>query len=257
MAEEQAIDYRRALQAPFEHPQWAMTVLWATVALLVPLVGPIVAFGYQTTMVEAIARDGVGAMMPPFVLERLGDYLMRGIRLFVVSLIVSVIVTPLGMGVILVGDVLGFAVSPHDGPPNVLSFLFIFGGVGCFFVILALAMVLITPLWVKAALETDLGRVFDFAFARDFMQRAGKATLVAHLVLMVLNMALMFAGFLACFIGMFPAMAIAVLVQAHVLGQLYLVYLARGGTPIALPASPPVPAPYAPNDLMPPPPGLS
>jgi hypothetical protein len=256
IAAQQAVDYRRALQAPFEHPQWAMTLLWETIAMMVPLVGPIVAFGYQTTMVEAIAREGLGATMPPFVLERLGDYLVRGIRLFVVSLLVSLVVTPIGLVVMFTANLLGAVLASREGALTFLGILLVFAGVAIFFLVLALAMVLVTPLWVKAALESDLGRVFDLAFARDFMRRTGKVTLLAHLVLMVLNIGLMFVGFLACFIGMFPALGIAVLVLAHVFGQLYLIYLGRGGDPIALPAAPPAP-PWA--SSLPPParPGLS
>jgi len=103
-------------------------------------------------------------------------------------------------------------------------------------------MALMTPLLVKAALETDLGRVFDLGFLRDFLRRCGRDALVAHLFQIVLNLGLMLVGILACFVGVFPALGIGMLVQAHLLGQLYLLHLGRGGTAIALGVSPAAPA---------------
>jgi hypothetical protein len=242
MDSDDRVDYRQAILGPFASAQWALNVLWVMLGMLVPLIGPIVVMGYQGTMVEALARGGVGAAMPDLQLERLAEYLLRGVRIFVVSLVVGVVVTPLGMAIIFVCNIVAAVLMGHRGASMVLGFLMIATGVALFLLLLALSMVLTTPLWVKAALESDLGRAFDFAFLRDFLRRAGKETLLAHLFLFVLNLGLMLVGFLACMIGMFPAMAIAMLVQAHVQGQLYLLYVRRGGTVIALPP-PTAPAP--------------
>ena len=89
------IDYRRALGYQLDDENWVVTLLCVTVAFIVPLVGGIVALGYQGSVIEALARGGAGAPPPRFDLEKLVDYLFRGLRMFVVSLLVSIILLPL------------------------------------------------------------------------------------------------------------------------------------------------------------------
>jgi hypothetical protein len=55
--------------------------------------------------------------------------------------------------------------------------------------------------------------------------------LKAFLGFQVGSMICMFLGVLCCYVGMFPAMTIAMAANAHVRAQLYRIYLARGGAP--------------------------
>lgn len=234
----QRIDYKRALEAPFEGRGWPMNLLWVVLGMLVPVVGPIVVHGYQATLMERMAREGVLARDPPFEIERLADYLRRGIPMFIVSLVVAFVVTPFAFIALFAGNLVGAVLmSRQEAASSMLGFLVICLGVLFFLLVSMLAMALIAPLWIKAALERDLSRVFDLAFEREFLRRTGREVVVVHLFQLVLGIGLMIAGVLACFVGVFPAVGIAMLVQPHLYGQLYLLYLSRGGAPIALPAS--------------------
>jgi hypothetical protein len=236
MENPQRVDYRRALVAPFEGREWPMTLLWVVLGMAVPLVGPIVVFGYQAMMIERMAREGVGARYPIFELERLAEYLQRGLRMFIVSLLVTVVVTPFAFMVLFGGNIVAAVLmSRQEAASSMLGVVVLCTGVLVFLLLSVLAMALVTPLWIKAALERDLARVFDFGFARDFMRRTGRDAVVAHLFMMVLGLGLMIVGVLACFVGVFPAVGIAMLVQPHLYGQLYLLYLGRGGAGIPLP----------------------
>ena len=238
MADEGAIDYRRALQYQLEDENWITTLLFVTVAIIVPLVGGIVAFGYQATVIEALARNGAGAGPPRFDLERLVEYLLRGLRMFVVSLLVTVILLPiiwLGSAVLAAGVL---ATSHAMGPSETATTM-----VGCvmtgvfimLMVVLALGIqVAITPLLVRAALDKDFGGIFDLGWARDFLVRTGMDSVKMHLFVLVITLGFFLLGVIACLVGVFPALAFAMLVQAHLYGQLYLLYLRRGGRRVEL-----------------------
>jgi hypothetical protein len=51
---------------------------------------------------------------------------------------------------------------------------------------------------------------------------------------------LMIGGFMLCCVGAFPAATLALFANAHLLYQLYEVYLFRGGQPIPLKTTPQV-----------------
>jgi hypothetical protein len=57
-------------------------------------------------------------------------------------------------------------------------------------------------------------------------------TLLAILFMMVTSMVIVMVGFLACCIGVFFAQPIVLLAYAHILYQLYAIYLTRGGMPV-------------------------
>jgi len=224
------LDYRRALRFLFDDEQWWVTVLFVTLAMLVPLVGPIVALGFQGAVVQSLARGGAAARPPRFEIERLADYLLCGLRLFVVSLLLTVVLVPIALVVLFTGN-LGALVlfSRETAVTSVLGCIAVGAMAALFVAVMVLALAAITPLLVRASLDPDLAGIFDLAFARDFLARVGRETVLSLLVHLAINLALFFGGVLACFVGVFPALAFGTLVQAHLMGQLYLLYLGRGG----------------------------
>ena len=236
-----AIDHGRALSYVFAREDWPRTLLFVTLATLVPLVGPVVVQGYQAVIAEHVAGRDVGRRedrdWPPFDFDRLADYLMRGLRVFVVSLAAGVLIVPVAMGVvwltIFVSVLLG--TTGGGGEDAIATFLgcALTSVGGLFFAVLVFGtMALILPLWLQAGINPDLAGAFDLAFLRDFLRRAGREVLLAHVALVCIHVALLFAGALACLVGVFPAIGLMMLVQAHLYGQLYALYLSRGGTPI-------------------------
>jgi hypothetical protein len=235
-----ALDYKQAMRAPFEQPQWPLTLLWVTLAGLVPFIGPVVAFGYQSTVTESVARGSSFAQQPPFVIEHLVDYLLRGVRLFVVSLLVAFVVAPVAFVILVVGMATSTALlGQQTAATSLLGTMAALSVVVGFLALVMAVMTLVAPLWVRAALDPDLGGLLDGAWMKDFLRRVGKESLLLHLFLLVLNLGLMIVGVLSCFVGIFPAMGYSGQVHAQLLGQLYALYVERGGRPI-LPAAPAV-----------------
>jgi hypothetical protein len=232
------MDHRRALAYVFERPGWPTTVLLVTLATLVPLVGPVVALGYQSVLAEHFDRHG-DRNWPPFDFARFSDYLQRGLRLLVVTIVVSVVVTPIAMAVLVVGNAIAILLYDPDVALTIAA-------VGCVVIVEAVlflaviygGLALATPLWVKAALDPDIGAIFDARFVRDFLARTWKPVLASHAFMLLLSTGLMLGGMLLCFVGIFPAMTLLLLVQPHVYAQLNRLYRERGG----LEAAPPPPA---------------
>jgi Protein of unknown function (DUF4013) len=225
-----AIDYRRALRFLFDDEQWFVTVLFVTLAMLVPLVGPIVALGFQGAVVQSLARGGAAALPPRFEIERLAEYLLRGLRLFVASLLLTLVLAPIALVILFTGNVGAVVLfSRETAVTSLLGCVAVGAMAAVFIAVMVLAVAAITPLLVRASLDPDVAAIFDFAFARDFLNRVGRETVLSQLTHLAISLALFFGGVLACFVGVFPALAFGTLVQAHLMGQLYLLYLARGG----------------------------
>ncbi len=234
--------YSRSVSWIFEQKDWPLTLLWLAAASLVPMVGQIVANGYQAAATVELGRGGAPEQVRPFDLNRLADYLIKGLRLFLVGLVASVVLVPVilvgifGLGI--AGAVAG-AAAGSGGEPSVLVLLLLAGGV------LALALLamgvasLVAPLWLRAAYLEDLGSAYDLEFCKDFWRRVGWTAMACHLGMALLAIVLVLMGMLACFVGIFPAIAIVFLAQAHLYAQLYRIYLDRGGMPITPPATSP------------------
>ena len=236
------MQHSRAFAYVFERPGWPATVGLLTVAIFVPLLGPLLAMGYQSVLVEHLVRHGE-RNWPAVDLGRITDYLHRGLRLFLVSLVVSVVVTPLAMVVLFGGNLTALLLWDPESPLSIAL-------VGCvvileaaaFLAVMYAGVAAITPMWVRAALDPDLGGIFDLRFSRDFLARTWKPLLVSHAWMLAASTLLFLAGLLLCFVGMFPAAALIMLLQAYVYAQLYLVYRERGGLPLPGETAP-LPAP--------------
>ena len=235
------IEHGRAVSYVFARPEWPMTLLFVTLGTLVPLVGPMVVQGYQAVIARHVARQG-DRDWPLFDFDRLADYLMRGMRTFVVSLVAGVVILPVAFVVVwvtvIVSALLADAGGEHGAITTCIGLVLMAISIALFLALIFGAMALVTPLWLQAGINPDFAGAFDFGFLRDFLKRVGREVLIAHVVMVGIHLGLMVAGLLACFVGVFPAIGLMMLVQAHLYGQLYALYLERGGRPIPESAPP-------------------
>ena len=237
--------YLRSVSWVFEQKEWPTTLLCLAVASLVPMVGPITASGYQAAAAVELGRGGACEQVRPFDLNALTDYLLKGLRLFLVGLVAGVLIIPIALagiaGLALVAAVggAGAAGSGTDVGP-LLAVVFMTGGLLISAAAIGISS-LATPLWLRAAHLDDLAAAYDFEFCKDFWHRAGLAALACHFGMAGIAIALCLAGMLCCFVGIFPAIALIFLAQAHLYAQLYRLYLERGGTPIVAPPTAPRP----------------
>ncbi len=167
---------------------------------------------------------------PDFTFDRFTEYLKGGIWPFLVNLIINL---PVGMcvGMVMYIGMIGLVLAgQHSGWAVAAGIVLLF----LFYVFVLSVMAIVTkPLYLRAGLSKDFGSAFSMTFFRDFLSRVGKEVFLAVLFLAVTGSLLMVLGILACYFGMFPAMALLMYAQHHIDYQLYDLYLKRGGTPVA------------------------
>ena len=227
--------YMEAYNYIFAHPEWTMNVLLAAVCSLIPVVGNIVLLGYQYEIVEAMHRFP-GQLYPKFDFNRFAPYLMRGVWPFLVNLIVSVLLQiPIQCGNF---ALMGMSAAAGQGGGNDAAGVAI--GVGflvfmLFVIVLSIAAGLaMFPMLLRAGLSQDFAQAFKFAWIQDFIVKMWLEMVLMMLFLMATGMAVAMLGLLACCIGIIPAAVIIMMASAHLMGQLYMLYLSRGGEPIPL-----------------------
>src|SRR2546421_9036691 len=87
-AEKTVMKYMQAYRYLFESPKWGMNLLWAVLSQFVPVIGAIVCLGYGFDMIETLHRRK-DSRYPDIDMNRLGEYLMRGLWVFLVQLVAS------------------------------------------------------------------------------------------------------------------------------------------------------------------------
>jgi hypothetical protein len=225
--------YFAAYEYVFQNANWLSNLLLGTLCQIIPVVGPIVFMGYQYEIIEALHRDP-RRVYPDFNFNRFADYLVRGVWPFLVSLVAGMVLAAIMMVPMFLFQIL-IAASDHKhaGPLAVVVMILMF------FVMIVFQFgfyLLLLPLTLRAGLSQDFVKAFDFEFLRDFVGRMWLEMLFVALFLWASTFVLMIGGFMLCCVGVFPAATLALFANAHLLHQLYEVYLFRGGQPIPLKA---------------------
>jgi Protein of unknown function (DUF4013) len=211
-----SFDYGRMFSAPFQSSNWIVNLLWATACVLLSLivVGPIVLYGYSAEV--AVARTGGRSKdWPDFDLNRISDYLMRGLWPFLWSLI-GTFVTWLVIGIpaAIVLSVCSFLTQNEQTVPAVIV-----GAVGGLVVVFLYLLVLLVM----------TGSMIHSALGNDFLK--GGTVLIVGIVTILAAIPLSFLGLLFCLVGMFVVQAYLNLILADAVAQFHDMLVYRGGRP--------------------------
>ena len=234
-----SIDYGQSVTYVWSTPNWIVNVLLTSACLVVggfiPILPGLVLLGYQCEILESLALRPQ-APYPDFKLDRIVDYLVRGLWPFVVALIGGLVAVPFVLVAVVVPAfvmiMLGSAAG-QDGAPVVFVV-----GIPIIVVLAILAAlachVFMVPFLLRAALTQEIGASLDFEFAKDFVSRMWKETVLAGLFLIVVALAAEIVGLLLVCIGVLFTMPFVTFAKTHLSMQLYRLYLARGGQKIPL-----------------------
>jgi hypothetical protein len=233
------VRYWAAFTFLFSGPNWWKNLLILAVAMLVPIVGPVVMIGY---LCEVLAPrpidDGTGRLIEPprpvsgypdFEFPRLSAYLERGVWPFVASLVAGLAMMPVLFIVALPVFVVGAA-----GGGDVMIGVAVAVAMVLFVAAIVLATAAMVPLTLRAAMLMEFGATFSYEWVRDFIRRTWVEMVLAWLFIIAIGIPLSLAGYLMCFVGLYPAMAILTAAQWHLDFQLYHLYMSRGGAPVPL-----------------------
>ncbi len=143
-----AMQYFYPYQFVFENANWFVNILLAGLMGIIPVIGPIVMWGYVFIVIEySIRRQGPA--YPDFDLGKFSDYLMRGIWPFVVAMIVNLVLTPVMLvmiyGPLICGGVMAGVMGENGnhelgGVCFLFAFLLMFVGIFAMSFLAALGM---------------------------------------------------------------------------------------------------------------------
>lgn len=87
--------YNASVTDFFKSPKWGMNLLLGGVAMLIPMIGPLVLGGWHVAGFWARGNDEDPARFPPFDFQYSGKYLERSLWPFLVNLAASLVRLPL------------------------------------------------------------------------------------------------------------------------------------------------------------------
>lgn len=246
------MNYSASIRDFFASPKWAMNLLLTGVCTLIPVIGPMVVLGWLIGGFWGRGSDRAEEF-PPFDFGRFSDYLTRGLWPFLVALVASLVFVPLmwlACFIPLLGvGVLGGHGGRHDA--DGLLALVMIGLVIAVVTLLSVVMMLvIKPLMIRAELLQDFGKAFDFRWSMRFVKLTWLECVLATLFVWFASVVFSLVGMAAFCVGVYFVTGPVYFAMVHLDRQIYLLFLARGGEPVAtspklsdgppqLPAGPP------------------
>lgn len=225
------MEYRRAYSYLFSHPNWIQTVLLLAVCVLIPIVGVLVLLGYRAEQLDDWLDEGTDERIRPFDFNRFADLLVRGVWPFLYQLLIG-IVFGIPLGVMYFGALMiavGFA---NNKEPGIFFFILALFYLFAFFV-QVIAKMVAWPFVLHGQVSGKFELGAAWTFAKEFYSKIGFANLGGiTLCCMIIDVVCAFIGFLLLCVGIYPAMAIIVMAEGHILWQLYRKHLERGGSTI-------------------------
>lgn len=225
-----------------------MNLLLGGVCVLIPIVGPIVVFGWLITGFWA-RQDERFATFPDFDFSHFGKYLERGIWPFLVAFVVgvglSIVLVPLVWILMIPAMLISGGVS-SGGDPNLggcLGVMITLVTMLVWAVVIVAMMLVLVPLKIRACLTQDFAKSFDVAFVKRFVALTWKELVLSSLFIVAASIVLPLLGALVFCVGVYFAAVLIYFSWTHLNKQLYQLYLSRGGEPV--PISPKL------NDLPP------
>jgi hypothetical protein len=227
----------RIIKFVFESPQWIANVLWMSLGFLFSgmVVGMLAILGYQMDIV--IAENGrVPRRYPDFDMNRIGDYLLRGLWVWLAVLVVSIVIgfLLLPFFIILLFVILVLA---GDGPNRQQEGMGIIVGIASAMIGLvgnALIMAVAAPISLRVGLTGNFAEGLQWRWHLDFIRRTFWSLIGGTLFFIPLIAIYLLFGAALCCVGIIPAIGWFYLSQAQFYSQLYGIYLQRGGTPIPI-----------------------
>src|SRR5262249_4496813 len=150
-----------------ENPNWLINALWSflcqLVSQVIPILPQMVLTGYQFEVLDNLLTTR-GTQYPDFNINRLMDYLLRGVWPILAALVVGLVFIPFFL-VYLFMAIGGVVALGKAGGDEVGPILAVFGAVLAVIVglcLLGLMAIVITPVALRAGLAQDFGAAFDF-----------------------------------------------------------------------------------------------
>ena len=228
--------YQRSYLVFFQHPDWPLTLIAGAACMLVPVFGWGVLLGWLFEVAEQQRGQSVDDF-PAFDVNRLVVCLRRGLA---AALLHAAVWLPLFL---LTTLVLGSSLYTGNPPrsPGMGAKLLASGLSLAILLIVLLVSLPLLPATYYLGLRREGGMPDAIRFAQEFLKLVWRELLLTQVFVLATGLTLFSLGVMLCGFGAPPALALTAFAQYHLLGQLYELYLQRGGAAIPREAAEPAP----------------
>lgn len=221
-----------AVRRVFDDPEWKHNLMFALIFMVIPIVGPIALSGWMCEAQQRRARNHPHPV-PYIDFGDFGEYIKRGLSVFLVQLVVTIPV------LILVYAFMGGAALATVGVVAATEEPIAGIAVGILTGLLALFVMLAIGAVVNAAqTRAELTENFSEALSMGKLFGYAKATfwrvVIKNFVFMWVALGIIVVGLMLCYFGVYPAAAVLQISAMHLRFAIYDDYLANGGEPIPL-----------------------
>ena len=242
------MNYLDSVKDFFRSPKWGMNILLGGVCMLIPLVGQIVLSGWNITQLWGQGDQRDPTKLPEFSFNHFVKYLTRGLWPFLVQLVLGLV---LAIVIVMVAVLCFFiiaALAAAMAEAAALAFIvLLLIGIPIYLILMISLNLILIPLTLKATLTQKFSTAFDLSFVKSFLSNVWKEIVVTALFMFVLGIAFTIATLIVLIptlgFGVYFLMPIMAFAWQHLVKQLYVLHLERGG--IAVTQSPKL------NDLPP------
>lgn len=236
------MDTLRGLRLLRDDPEWLMKLLVGTVLLLtanfIPLLGQVVLMGWAALITRRVAAGSEGLPPLTFDLDYLSKLLGPGFKGFIVGFVWGLPLVFLVMGFFGCfgfAMVTGAATASEAGDAGPLVMVCMTSVMVVVMpVLIALGSLPAAMAMVRAEVADDISAGLDFGAVFHMTRTVFRELFVGTLVLMLVAMGMTLLGMLMGCVGVLPAQVAIFAARAHFGGQLYRLYVERGGTPVRI-----------------------
>ena len=222
----------RAVSAAWNDQNFKNNVLLGLVFLLIPIVGPIALSGWMCEAHQRLLRRHPNPM-PKIDFGDFGDYIKRGLAVFLSSLVIAIPVMIVVYVFMAAAGFATFAVIAATNEPILGIAVGIVVGLISIVVTLALSVV-VNAVHTRAELTEDFGKALSFGKVMGYAKATAGTVIVKNLAFMLIALGIVLVGLMLCYLGVYPAAVLLQIASMHLRYQIYQDYLAKGGEPIEL-----------------------
>jgi hypothetical protein len=208
------VNIGKAFTFAFEDKDWLKKIGIAGLVMLIPLIGQLTVGGWALETTKRVIQHDPETL-PDW--SAFGEYLVRGLKMFVIGLVYALPIILLSICANL--PVMFLQNGGDDTMVSIISTLSIC--VSCISALYGIALWFLIPAaFAQFAVTNELGAAFRFSEVFALVRAAPSAYLLALIGSIVAGVVASL-GLILCFIGVIFTMAWAYVIQSHLWGQAY------------------------------------
>ncbi|MFN5579140.1 MAG: DUF4013 domain-containing protein [Akkermansiaceae bacterium] len=220
------MNYFASITDFFKPQKWGMNMFLGGVCILIPMIGPIIVSGWAITQLWGRGDEKNPSEYPPFDFQYFTKYLMRGMWSFLAQMVGGLIMMPVFLVLFFVFMMVAVPITENN---DVIGALVMMIGFFVYLIIVLAMNFIIAPISIAATIAQDFVPAFNIRFLRNFLTLVWRELLISTLFFTAMGIVMMILGVCTCYIGFFAGFPVITFAWQHLLKQLYLLHLSRGG----------------------------